>query len=77
MNCQHEQFTVDCEPCYEKGLQELLDFITGRRPEGLGGTGIRTYNDDDPGHRMLHEGCLELERRGKIVLHMAMWRPKE
>lgn len=64
---------------YEKALQELLNLISGR---GFFGPGITTYAVDDPQHKPLHEACLELERRGKIIRHlddgdMVVWKPRE
>ncbi len=59
----------------DDALQELLSFIDGTAGHGVG---IRSYAD----YGGIHEGCLELERRGKIYRHledanMVIWMPKK
>jgi regulator of replication initiation timing len=63
---------------YEEGLQALFDVINETATDYS--AGFRTYTIDDPIQQMLHEGCLELEQRGKIVRHkeegeMIVWKP--
>lgn len=73
----------------EENLQQLLDAISGK-VGFLIGPGITTYDvtvksispSDDPNQRLLHESCLELERRGLIVRHnegdgWVVWMPAE
>ena len=50
----------------EQGLTELLSFIQGKTFPHLG-TGITTYPFfGAENQEALHEGCVELERRGLI-----------
>jgi hypothetical protein len=65
----------------EEGLQELADFVCGRR---VIGTGITTYPTADENNRQIHAGCEELERRGIIKRtggsedgYAVYWKPVE
>jgi hypothetical protein len=63
----------------DETLQELLSFIDGSAGHGVG---MRSYITDDLRQQKIHEGCLELERRGKIERHvedgdMVIWMPRE
>ena len=51
----------------EADLEDLLDFIAGRGRFTAFGDGMHTYPGRDENQKGLHDGCLELERRGLIV----------
>ena len=54
----------------ESELQELFMLATGQGRWELAGPYMHTYPNGLPDDRRLHDGCLELERRGMLARHI-------
>lgn len=65
----------------EAALTELLNFVAGRGRFTMLGGGVHTFPGRDDNQQALHDGCLELERRGQVERVIddeghCYWRPK-
>ena len=50
----------------DDNLNDLLVFIGGKGRFWILGNGIHTYPDGDDNQKRIYEGCVELEKRGKV-----------